>query len=143
MTRGRSAIPEHLVEAYAAAEYRVDAGLSFTLHIDQPSAALARLMQRQSMTTCAFITACNPEGQLQTAATNAARSLELEADLKRFAPVVYPACGTDPQGRWPDEPGFVALGCPPAIIEALGRRYRQNAVVLCGEDAVPRLLLLR
>lgn len=143
MIRGRSTLSTQLVEAYEAAEYCVDAGVSFVLRIGRPSAALARVLRRHGTAACAFITACNPEGQLLSAAENAARTLELEADLRRFSPLLLPASGVDPAGHWPEEPGFLVLGCAPAVIEVLGRRYRQNAVVLCQEDAVPRLLLLR
>ncbi|MBA4742120.1 MAG: DUF3293 domain-containing protein [Azoarcus sp.] len=138
-----SAIPPQMIAAYEAAEYRVEVDPTIHLRIGQANEALARLMTDKSMTTAAFLTACNPHGQMLAAADNATRTAALGAELERFAPLVLPACGVDPAGRWPDEPGFLALGCPPAIIEALGRRHRQNAVVLCGEDAVPRLVLLR
>tara|TARA_R110002049_G_scaffold129639_12_gene287589 strand:+ start:517 stop:915 length:399 start_codon:yes stop_codon:yes gene_type:complete len=132
-----------MIAAYEAAEYRVEVDPTIHLRIGQASEALARLMADKSMTTAAFLTACNPHGQMLGAADNAIRTAALGEELERFAPLVLPACGVDPNGRWPDEPGFLAVGCPPAIIEALGRRHRQNAVVLCGEDAVPRLVLLR
>ena len=138
-----SALPVEMIAAYEAAEYHVVAEPAFVLRIGQPSSELARLMAEKAMPSAAFITACNPHGQLLGAADNTARTNALGAELERFAPLVLPARGVDPSWRWMDEPGFLALGCPPAIIEALGRRHRQNGVVLCGEDAVPRLVLLR
>lgn len=138
-----SAVPAQMIAAYEAAEYHVEAEAPFVLCIGQRSAELAALMAEKGMPSAAFITACNPHGQLLGAADNATRTNALGAELERFAPLVLPARGVDPSGRWMDEPGFLALGCPPAIIEALGRRHRQNGVVLCAEDAVPRLVLLR
>lgn len=138
-----SAVPAQMIAAYEAAEYHVEAEAPFVLRIGQHSDELATLMADKSMASAAFITACNPHGQLLGAADNTTRTNALGAELERFAPLVLPARGVDPTGRWMDEPGFLALGCPPAIVEALGRRHRQNAVVLCGEDAVPRLVLLR
>ena len=138
-----SAIPPQMIAAYEAAEYRIEADPPIVLRIGQMSEPLAGLMVDKNMKSAAFLTACNPHGQMLGAADNATRTAALGAELERFAPLVLPACGVDPAGRWPDEPGFLALGCPPAITEALGRRHRQNAVVLCGEDAVPRLVLLR
>ena len=140
---GKSAIPPQMIAAYEAAEYRIEVDPPIVLRIGQPNEALARLMAGKGMSTAAFLTACNPLGQMLGVADNATRTAALGAELERFAPQVLPARGVDPAGRWPDEPGFLALGCPPAIIEALGRRHRQNAVVLCGVDAVPRLVLLR
>lgn len=132
-----------MILAYEAAEYHVRGASPFVLRIGQYNAELACLLADEGMPSAAFITACNPHGQLLGAADNAARTNALGAELERFAPRVLPAHGVDPTGRWPDEPGFLALGCPPAIVEALGRRHRQNGIVLCGGDAVPRLVLLR
>jgi len=143
MTSGRSAVPAQTIAAYEAAEYHVEAEPPFVLRIGEPCAALARLLGDRGLDSAAFVTACNPLGQLLPAPDNLVRTRALGAELERFAPAVLPARGVDPTGRWQDEPGFLALGCPPAIIEALGRRHRQNAIVLCGADAVPRLVLLR
>lgn len=139
----QSVVPAQMIAAYEAAEYHVLGTTPFVLRIGQYSAELAGLMADKAMPSAAFITACNPHGQLLGAADNTTRTNALGAELERFAPLVLPARGVDPTGRWMDEPGFLALGCPPAIVEALGRRHRQNGVVLCGEDAVPRLVLLR
>lgn len=138
-----SAVPAQMIAAYEAAEYHVQGAAPFVLRIGQHSAELAALMADKGMPSAAFITACNPHGQLLGAADNTTRTTALGAELERFAPLVLPARGVDPTGRWMDEPGFLALGCPPAIVEALGRRHRQNAVVLSAEDAVPRLVMLR
>lgn len=139
----QSAVPAQMIAAYEAAEYHVRPEAPFVLRVGQHSAELAALMAEKAMPSAAFITACNPHGQLLGAADNATRTKALGAELERFAPLVLTARGVDPTGRWTDEPGFLALGCPQAIVEALGRRHRQNAVVVCGEDAVPRLVLLR
>lgn len=139
----QSAVPVQMILAYEAAEYHVQGTPPFVLRIGHYSAELACLMADRGMPSAAFVTACNPQGQLLGAADNATRTNALGAELERFAPLVLSARGVDPAGRWMDEAGFLALGCPPAIIEALGRRHRQNGVVLCAEDAVPRLVLLR
>lgn len=139
----QSAVPAQMIAAYEAAEYHVGGEAPFVLRIGQHSPELAALMAGKGMPSAAFITACNPHGQLLGAADNTTRTNALGAELERFAPLVLPARGVDPTGRWMDEPGFFACGCPPAIIEALGRRHRQNGVVLCADDAVPRLVLLR
>ena len=127
----QSAVPALMIAAYESAEYHVGGDVPFVLRIGQYNAELASVMAEKAMLSAAFITACNPHGQLLGTADNATRTQALGAELERFAPLVLPARGVDPTGRWMDEPGFLALGCPPAIVEALGRRHRQNGVVLC------------
>ena len=65
------------------------------------------------------------------------------ADLKArgFAYFHGEGQGTDPQ--WAPEAFFLALGLTRQAAIALGGRYEQNAIVHAGDDAVPRLLLLR
>jgi hypothetical protein len=49
-----------LVAAYRATEYRVAAEVPFTLHVDQHSAALAKLFRDTGNTQASFLTADNP-----------------------------------------------------------------------------------
>ena len=141
--RRDSEVPAQLVAAYETAEYRVEVEPPIVLSIGEASAALVDLLAARGLFLCAFITACNPSGQLLAAEENVRRTEALERDLLDFAPEILPARGVDPTGSWPDEPGFLALGCPQKVFEVLGRRHGQNALVLCGADGVPHLVLLR
>ncbi|UUZ55406.1 DUF3293 domain-containing protein [Massilia sp. H-1] len=52
-----------------------------------------------------------------------------------------PSC--DPKREWPSEPSFLVRGLSLEDASALGRQLRQNAIVWCGADLVPQLILLR
>ncbi|UUZ49901.1 DUF3293 domain-containing protein [Massilia sp. B-10] len=49
----------------------------------------------------------------------------------------------DPKREWPSEPSFLVRGLSLEDASALGRQLRQNAIVWCGADLVPQLILLR
>ena len=51
--------------------------------------------------------------------------------------------GCDPKQAWPAEPSYLILGTPLAEARAIGHELRQNAIVWCGADCVPQLILLR
>jgi hypothetical protein len=57
--------------------------------------------------------------------------------------MVLDAEGADPTGAWPPEPSFFALGINEETARLLGIRYRQDAVLWVGANAIPELLLLR
>lgn len=132
-----------LVAAYRRTRYRVHAHPPFTLRVDRPHARLAALLAAQGGRGAAYVSACNPRGVEQDAATNAARHARLLQDLQARG-----AVWIDAFGAWPDRSGrgersvlVLDIGRHEAL--ALGRRHEQNAVLWAGADAVPRLLLLR
>ena len=51
--------------------------------------------------------------------------------------------GSDPAGDWPEEHSYFGLGVGLEDAKRLGVRFRQDAIVWTGRDAVPRLILLR
>jgi siroheme synthase len=59
------------VQACRETHYRVHADTPVTLHVGVPSAALAALYQARRAQSCAFITACNPLGQVLEDRVNA------------------------------------------------------------------------
>lgn len=138
-----SVFPTQLVNAYETAEYHVETEPPIVLRVNEPNAALVELLATRSVSSCAFITACNPFGQLLPTEENLRRNMALQCDLQSHAPALLPARGVAPDGCWPDEPGFLVLGCSQEVLEAIGRRHRQNALVVCGSDGTPKLALLR
>lgn len=54
-----------------------------------------------------------------------------------------PGVGVGADPKWQGEPSVLVLGLPLQHARALGTSYLQNAIVWCGEDAVPQLVLLR
>jgi hypothetical protein len=139
-----TAIASDKVAAYQNTRYQVGAGPeAVTLAIDIKCDGLLRLYRRTGQSCGLFITACNPFGQAQSAEANAAAHSKLGDCLRALVPHVIEGIGADPNGAWPGEMSFFALGIDEDAACRLGSRFRQDAVVWTGPDAVPRLLLLR
>jgi len=139
-----SAISADLVASYRAADYQAGSGpAAVTLRIDQYSESLAQLLAASGRQCAAFITACNPGSQPQSPETNRAAHALLREELSRHTDQIIEGTGSDPSGAWPPEPSLLALGVKLDVAEALGRQFRQNAVVWAGADAISRLILLR
>jgi len=140
----QSDIPPEKIAAYRNTGYRFGRGADLvSLRIDTRSEALARLYASSGHRCGVFITACNPLGELQSREENEAAQARLAAELHALAIPAIEGEGVDPAGAWPAEKSFFALGVALDAARDLGLRHRQNAVVWAGEDAIPKLILLR
>ena len=132
-----------LIERYEETVYRVrDGDVEFVLELGRPCEPLARLYRERQKATAAFISAFNPYSQATDPALNEAANERLRADLETGGCEVLEALGSNREGTW-EEASFLALGLGREAATALGRQYRQNAIVFAEADAVPELLLLR
>jgi hypothetical protein len=138
-----SAIAPETLRAYEQTEYRVQGNVAAVLQVGVRSAPLAHLHQLHQCACSAFITACNPLGQLVDAAVNAQRQAALAAELSRQRYVAIAGIGRHPTGDWPPEPSYLVLGLTRSAAQQLGRRFEQNALVWADADAIPQLILLR
>ena len=137
-------IPAGTIAAYLRTEYRFGYGAQLVvLRIDTRSDALAQLYASSGHRCGVFITAANPLGEAQGAAANEAARARLAAELDAAKIHAIEGEGVDPAGNWPAEKSFFALGVDLHAARELGARHRQNAIVWAGEDAVPKLILLR
>lgn len=139
----QSELDASLITAYRETEYRVTQDHPLVLRVDVPSPELASLCKTRGASCAAFITACNPFSRELSAANNAMRQAELAAELKRRSLSFFEGVGQHPSGNWPGEPSFLVLGLALEAAKSLGKTYEQNAVIWCGPDAVPSLVLLR
>lgn len=137
-----SMIAPATLAAYRETHYQVYAAPPFTLHIGQESEPLHTLYRIHGSTCAAFITACNPHSVPLTDDENAARQRALAAELDKRGYMILRGAGRAPQGNW-SEPSFLVLGLARDEAKTLGECYEQNALVWCGADAIPKLLLLR
>lgn len=128
--------------AYRRTHYRVHANPPFTLRVDEFSAPLLRLHDDYGVRCSAYITACNPAGELHAAHINEQAQRALLGDLTMEGLAVIEGVG-EGDGKWPGEASFLVLGLEEPTARALGRKYRQNAILWAGVDAIPRLVLLR
>ena len=132
-----------LIQAYRETDYIVQAAPEFVLRIDQPCPALAAYCTRRRIAAGCVITAWNPHSQPLSQAENQARQARLEQELQQAGWQWIPAVGRHPTNGWPPEAGCFVEGMGEETAREWGRIYEQNAVVWCGEDAIPRLLMRR
>ena len=141
---GTTDIAPDKLAAYEATHYRIGMGATApVLRIGMRSADLARMHEDAGVACSLFITAFNPFGMQRPEEENRLAHEELRAALAALSPRLVEGSGGDPGSDWPEERSFLALGIDEATARALGTRFRQDAVVWSGTDAVPRLLLLR
>ena len=133
------ALSKSLADAYQDAEYALlEPPLAF--RIGEPSAPLDALLARFGAASGVFLTAVNPRSERKSAEENRAALAELEKTLAAANYSRCPAEGRDPRRRWPSEPGFFVPGLPRGDAAALGRRFRQNAIVYAERGSAPRLV---
>lgn len=137
----KSELSAELVAAYRRTDYRVDSRL--TLRVDQYCEALADWQRDHGVACSAFLSAVNPYSRCLEAAENRSRHAALRARLADQGFVYAEGAGVDPEQTWPAEAAFLIGGL--ALDQACrwGRELEQNALVWSGEDAIPRLVLLR
>lgn len=131
-----TAIPADTIASYLAADYIVDADPPYVMHIGERCDA-------PDVANSAFITACNPLGEPSDDATNARRQQEFAYRLAQRGLSWTTGAGCDPKQEWPPEPSFLVHDLSLDDAKALGRQLRQNAIVWCGADHLPQLILLR
>ena len=135
-------LPAPLLQAYAATQYGLQ-GLDWHLSIGQHQPALAAHFTRHAVQCATYLTACNPYSTPLTAAENAQRMNELRQALQKAGWSWLDGQGRDPSGQWPPEDSVLVWGMPDSTARAWGAQWQQNAVVFCGADCVPQLLLLQ
>jgi hypothetical protein len=138
-----SKIDPATVQAYRETEYRVLGTVPAVLRVGVRCADL-EVLHRAHQTTCsAFVTACNPLGQIVSDRSNARQQQALVEEISRRGLVAIPGIGVHPTGEWRGEPSYLVPGLSREAAEDLGRQFEQNALIWSGADAVPELLLLR
>ncbi|MBS0374210.1 MAG: DUF3293 domain-containing protein [Proteobacteria bacterium] len=135
-------LSQALIAAYRGAQYAVEAPPAFVLRVGRPSSDLDARQRRHGVRCSAFLTAANPASRAAAAAVNAAAHRRLLERLAIEGWTTLPGRGIDPGGNWPDEASLLALGLPQTRAIELAREFGQAALLVAGEDAVPRLLLL-
>ena len=132
------------VVAYEGAHYQVGtAEISYVLRLGIRCEELANAYDVTGHNCALFITAFNPLGTHQSDEANLAAHQRLTTELQKMTPHILEGSGADPQGNWPAERSFLALGIDRITAELLGHQFQQDAVIWIGIDAVPELVLLR
>ncbi|MGK7295165.1 MAG: DUF3293 domain-containing protein [Candidatus Wenzhouxiangella sp. M2_3B_020] len=123
-----------LLAAFEATEYRVETPSGpRTVRIGARDEALDRLLDRRRW---AIVTAHNPGGRCIDQDANRRAAERLTARIRALEPdVMWPSRNHDPEGRWPDEPGWLFSPVSLADVDGLARGFGQAAVVVGGPDA--------
>jgi hypothetical protein len=138
-----SAINPDTLRAYEETHYRVFGDVPTTLRIGVANPILADLHQAFHVDCSAFITAANPFSVIADETSNARRQATLAEELSGGGWRFIEGMGEHPSGKWPGEPSFLIFGLPLDTAKKIGMQHGQNAVVWCGDNAVPQLILLR
>ena len=137
------AVPEPLIEAYAAAHYVVFGEPEIVLLCGEKNPRLDELLDAHRATCAAFVSAANPQGRRRRLVENVVAFHSLKTHLKKSHYVFFEGEGRDPTGVWRPEGSVLVLDIARPDAEALGNRYEQNAIVYVERGGAPELVLLR
>lgn len=138
-----SEISPLITKAYLETEYCVSGEPPFILRVGIANEQLAKLYKQLKKNSGVFVTAFNPFSIDPGEAANTARQIELAKELSGRSLIFFDGIGKHPSGEWAAEPSYFVLGLSFEAAKVLGKKYDQNAVVWCGPDAIPELVLLR
>ena len=138
-----SKIAQLTVSAYLETDYCVGGNTPFVMHVGIANDNLARLYKQFQTNSAALITACNPYSKKVGDLVNAERNAKLESELTRRSLTFWDGVGKHPSGNWPEEPGYFVLSLSLQATKMIGKKYEQNAIIWCGADTIPELILLR
>jgi Protein of unknown function (DUF3293) len=138
-----SVIDRDTIQAFLETDYRVHSDAPVTLNIGVANPTLAALYKSHRVESSAFVTACNPVSQAFDESANADRQIALGRELQQRGLTYIEGIGQHSTNGWQGEPSFLVFGLSREAAKALGNRHEQNAIVWCGLDAVPELVLLR
>lgn len=133
-----------LVSAYRATDYVThDNGRIVVIEIGRHSLAADRLLVEMRAASGAFITAWNPFGKALSVRANKHWNRELKRHLSVRGLAFVEGEGRGRTGEWPPEPSVFVFGISRIKAAAIGRRYRQNAIVHVPLGRPAELVMLR
>lgn len=138
-----SNINPYTVQAYLETEYFVRGESDFVLQVGQFSNSLESEHKLRGSDCSAFITAYNPYSNVVDEVDNAKRQKALTDELQRRSLNFTDGIGRHPSNQWPGEPSYLVFGLSLEASKTLGVRFEQNAIIWCGIDCIPQLILLR
>lgn len=131
-----------LLEAYRRALYVVYGAPDLVIRIGERNAALDALLDEDGADTAAYLTAANPNGELQDETANDLSCAALHQALADAGYSCYLGEGRDPAGGWPAEPSVLAVGISRREATVVGRSYEQNAIVFIERESAAELVVL-
>ena len=139
----KSELSADLIKAYELTDFRVLEPTVFTLRVGQQAPELTKLYAQMGVTSAGYLTAWNPYSAETSDEDNKKVQLRLLRKLSLEGFPTSSAFGVDPAGTWPGEESIFVPGLGLERAKSLGSEFGQNAIVWAGDDAVPKLILLR
>ena len=130
-------------QSYLETQYHVHGDTPLTLQVGIVNSSLAARYKALRVESCAYITSCNPFSQSLEACVNADLHAAFADELRQRSLKFVEGVGQHPSNRWPGEASYLIWDLSLETAKALGNRHQQNAIIWCGLDAVPQLILLR
>jgi hypothetical protein len=129
-----------LIQAYKETDFNVYEP-KITIKVGQVNHELDRLLNMNNCITWAYITAWNPYSELTNDRTNEEKNNQLRNDLTGY--ILFDGEGVGCDESWQPEKSFLILGI--ALDEAIliGKKYRQNAIVVGTIDEKPQLIWIK
>ena len=138
-----SRIPQHVIQAYLDALYRIEVTPAFDLTVGEHHHDLDTLLRSKGASSGALLTAYNPEGIIQDDSLNELAQDRLLAILEESAYPLFAAEGRSRVGDWPSEKSVLIVGMDLDEAVKLGRAFSQNALLFVRYGEAPELILLR
>ena len=120
-----------------------DNGRVVVIQIGRHSLIVDRLLAKIQVGGGAFITAWNPFSRKLGVNANEHWDRELKGYLNARGIAFVEGEGCGRTGEWPPEPSILAFGISRTEASAIGRKYRQNAIVYLSRGRPPELVMLR
>lgn len=140
--RYSASLDQDLIRAYRATNYVVFTDSPFALRIGEHSAPLAHHYNERGVSCATYITGWNPKGVAVTYDANETAQKRLRAEAEELGFECIEGEGGGEIGEWAPEASLLILGCSRSRAKRLGHKFKQNAVVWIGPNAVPELVVL-
>jgi len=131
-----------LLEQYESADYYIETIPPFILKIGIYSYELSKIFETSHQTKAALITASNPRSKKLPNEINKVRNKNLEEMIQETGLNYIYGEGKCGQDDWDGEESFLILGVDQKQAMVIGKAFDQNAIVWCGKNAIPELILL-
>ena len=135
-------INSHLLEQYKSADYYIEAIPPFILKIGIFSYELSKIYETSHQTKAGLISASNPRSKKLPNEINKERNKNLEEMIQEKGLNYIYGEGKCGQDDWDGEESFLILGIDQKQAMIFGKAFDQNAIVWCGKNAIPELILL-
>jgi len=129
-----------LIQAYKETDFNVYEP-KITIKVGQVSQELDSLLNINNCMTWAYITAWNPYSELTDDRTNEEKNDQLRNDLTGY--IFFYGEGVGSDHNWQPEKSFLILGIALHDAILIGKKYRQNAIVVGKIHEEPQLIWIK